>query len=129
MQQRTGAGNKGVALSYGVTVRTPVQPGRRARHMGTRLESQVDGARWRGSTLAALQYLARKADDNTGIVRDEGLQQIAEFLGLSWKRTKVIMQALRNGGVVETIKRGGGRQKNTYRLHLTTDDNTDPGAD
>ena len=126
MQQRTGTGNKGVALKYGVTVRTPVQPGRRARHMGKRLEAQVDGTRWRGSTLAALQYLARRADDTTCIVRGEGLQDIADWLGLSWKRTKVIMQALRNGGVVETIKRGGGRQKNTYRLHLTSED--DPGA-
>lgn len=94
------------------TVRKRVTP------MGKKLARKVNGKRWKGSTLAALQYLALHADDDTGIVRGIGLMKLAEDLGLSWQRIKVIMQSLRNGGTVETLHRGGGKQTNVYRLHI-----------
>lgn len=84
-----------------------------------RLTDRVDPERWKGSTLACLRHLARLADDNnTDIVRDRSLDDIAGWLGLSIQRTKVIMQTLRKSGVVERVKRGGGNATNVYRLHL-----------
>lgn len=103
-------------VSFGVAV--PAVQGKRTAPMGIRL-SQKDRERWKGSTLACLRYLARNADEKTGIVRGKGLKEIAGWLQLSWQRTRAIMQTLRESGVVETIRRGGGKQKNVYRLHLS----------
>lgn len=90
--------------------------------MGKRLAARVDKIdddRWKGSTLACLRYLAKHAEDKTGIVRGIGLSEIAAWLQLSWDRAKRIMQTLRKSGVIEIIQRGGGRtHTNVYRLHI-----------
>lgn len=113
--QRHGTGKR-----YGVVVLGIVSPlpYERGGSMGKRLARQVDGTRWKGSALTALQYLALEADEKTGIVRGVGLQKIADQIGLSWQRTKAVMRVLRSGGVVETLHRGGGRHVNVYKLHL-----------
>lgn len=88
--------------------------------MGKRLAKRIDPekTRWRGSALAAYQFLALQADDKTRIVRGISVEKIAAYIGLSPQRTKTIMQCLKEGNAVETLERGGGRRTNVYRISL-----------
>lgn len=62
-----------------------------------------------------LYYLAVHADAEQ-TVRDISLQTIADHFRVSWAHAKRLVRQLRQLGELETLVRGSGKRKNTYRI-------------
>lgn len=73
-----------------------------------------------GRARDCLYFLAVHADARR-IVRGVSIQMIADRLSVTWRRAKQLMQQLRELGEVVTVKRGGGKLTNTYRITLDGD--------